>query len=78
MLCDTYDGDFRYIAGNDHFHVHLPRNFAAIRRDLCKQRILMSFHLSEEDGKRYGVIKEMFESQLIKRHNKIYVQASKI
>ena len=34
--------------------------------------ILTSFRLSEADGKKYGVVKEKFESYFIKRRNKIY------
>ena len=35
----------------------------------------MSFRLSEEDGKKYAVVKEKFESHFIKCHNKIYERA---
>ena len=37
--------------------------------------ILMSFCLSEADGKKYTIVKEKFEGHFIRRRNKIYERA---
>ena len=37
--------------------------------------ILRSFRLSEEDAKKYGVVKAKFDGHFVKRHNVIYKQA---